>query len=64
MICDISVRPLVFVNVAGQFLPIRIPIPNDPALRGASFGIQTYCRECGIVACWVALTQGVEITIG
>ena len=45
MICDISVRPLVFVNVTGQFLPIRIPIPNDPALRGASFGIQTYCRE-------------------
>jgi hypothetical protein len=64
VLCYVVLSPVAALDLTGQRLPFALPIPNDPRLRGARIALQSYCSECGIIACYDAFTQGLEITIG
>ena len=62
VICQITVIPAI--AVASRAEPIRLSIPNSPALRGARVGLQSYCFVCGFRGCDQILSQGLVLTIG
>lgn len=62
VLCEITVLPTIVVPSRSE--PIRLMIPNAPALRGVRVGLQTYCLICGFRGCDQILSQGLEITIG
>lgn len=61
--CDVVLLPLVGFGVSSS-RPTVLPIPNNPALRGAQISLQAACTECGFAGCYDLLTGGLEITIG